>query len=68
MNGENMKKIIFILLIIIGISFQSPVYAIEEFACMGCTVDVDVYENSEHVTIRIIFLNLGLPDFNRFSL
>ncbi len=68
MNGDNMKKIVLIFLIFIGMTLQVPAYAIEEFACMGCTVDVDVYENSEHVTIRIIFLNLGLPDFNRFSL
>jgi len=51
-----------------GISCQIPIYAQEDFACMGCTIDVDVYENSEHVTIRMIFLNLGLPDFNGFSL
>jgi len=63
-----MKKLIIILLIIMGISCQIPIYAQEDFACMGCTIDVDVYENSEHVTIRMIFLNLGLPDFNGFSL
>lgn len=51
-----------------GISCQIPIYAQEDFACMGCTIDVDVYENSEHVNIRMIFLNLGLPDFNGFSL
>ncbi|MEN6379583.1 MAG: MarR family transcriptional regulator [Methanofastidiosum sp.] len=63
-----MKKLIIILLIIMGISCQIPIQAQEDFACMGCTIDVDVYEKSEHVTIRMIFLNLGLPDFNGFSL
>jgi len=63
-----MKKLIIILLIIMGISSQIPIQAQEDFACMGCTIDVDVYEKSEHVTIRMIFLNLGLPDFNGFSL
>jgi len=63
-----MKKLIIILLIIIGMSCQIPIYAQEDFACMGCTIDVDVSEKSEHVTIRMIFLNLGLPDFNGFFL
>ena len=63
-----MKKLVIILLIIMGISCQIPIYAQEDFACMGCTIDVDVSEISEHVTIRMIFLNLGLPDFNGFSL
>ena len=47
---------------------QIPIYAQEDFACMGCTIDVEISENSEHVTIRMIFLNLGLPDFNGFFL
>ena len=67
-NGGYMKKIIIILLIIIGISCQVPIYAQEDFACMGCTIDVDISQDTEHVTIRMIFLNLGLPDFNGFYL
>ncbi|NMC58457.1 MAG: hypothetical protein GYA51_03580 [Candidatus Methanofastidiosa archaeon] len=63
-----MKKIIFIILIIFVLFCQIPVYAQEDFACMGCTIDVDIAENSEHVTMRMIFLNLGLPDFNGFFL
>ncbi len=63
-----MKKLIITLLIIMGIFCQIPVYAQEDYACMGCTIDLDISEKSEHVTIRMIFLNLGLPDFNGFFL
>lgn len=63
-----MKKLIIFLLIIVSMTCQIPVSAQEDFACMGCTIDVDISEKSELVTIRMIFLNLGLPDFNGFYL
>jgi len=63
-----MKKIILVLFIILSLFSYIPINAQEDFACMGCTIDVDIAETSEHVTIRMIFLNLGLPDFNGFSL
>lgn len=63
-----MKKIIVFLIIIFSIFSQIPILGQDDFACMGCTIDVEVAENSEHVTLRMIFLNLGLPDFNGFSL
>ncbi len=63
-----MKKIIVVLFIILSLFCQIPIHAQEDFACMGCTIDLDIAENSEHVTMRMVFLNLGLPDFNGFSL